>query len=526
MSADLFGQSELFAGRWPTSGMTRSGSLYPLPKSALPTAGNVSSSPPGLLPTPAAGNFNDGESLESWEARRQANLAKGINGNGQGTPLAIAARQLLPTPRPQTNGGGAAAEDPPNRQGGPNLMTAVSLLPTPRAWDEGGTEAVWEERQQAVMANGHCRSGLPLSMAVQLLPTPQEFDSHFDSLNISDEAAERQLHRTDGIRRRTTGSLTKDLLLLKTPTAQLAVNGGSQHPDKRREGGHGPTLADQVEFLLPTPQAADGSRGADVETGARRPSGAKRSENLTTTVSQLLPTPNATDGKGSAGTRGRERAGRPRKTGDANLPEALLLLPTPRAADGNGNGRSASSREGSPSLTDCLLPTPAARDWKSGQSHVMDRNARPLNEVVEMLLPTPRATDGTKGGPNQHGSSGDLMLPSAVMDFLPTPRATRGGSGTETMYSLGGERTDTGRPQGEVLLPTPTAGDSKASGSRNLPGSKAHPGVSLTDAIQTGGSTTPRQSHGATTSQPSAAGKPSSDGQHPGQLSLDGLENA
>lgn len=39
------------------------------------------------------------------------------------------------------------------------------------------------------------------------------------------------------------------------------------------------------------------------------------------------------------------------------------------------------------------------------------------------LLPTPRATDGTKGGPNQRGSSGDLMLPSAVA-LLPTPTAT------------------------------------------------------------------------------------------------------
>jgi DNA (cytosine-5)-methyltransferase 1 len=64
-----------------------------------------------------------------------------------------------------------------------------------------------------------------------------------------------------------------------------------------------------------------------------------------------------------------------------------------------------------------LLPTPAARDWKSGQSNIMDRNARPLNEVVVNLLPTPRATDGTKGGPNQRGSSGDLMLPSAVMSI-------------------------------------------------------------------------------------------------------------
>lgn len=32
-------------------------------------------------------------------------------------------------------------------------------------------------------------------------------------------------------------------------------------------------------------------------------------------------------------------------------------------------------------------------------------------------LPTPRATDGTKGGPNQRGSAGDLMLPSAVVSL-------------------------------------------------------------------------------------------------------------
>jgi hypothetical protein len=50
-----------------------------------------------LLPTPAASNPNDGEDLNSWEERRQKNLAKGINGNGQGTPLSIALR-LYPTP--------------------------------------------------------------------------------------------------------------------------------------------------------------------------------------------------------------------------------------------------------------------------------------------------------------------------------------------------------------------------------------------------------------------------------------------
>lgn len=42
----------------------------------------------------------------------------------------------------------------------------------------------------------------------------------------------------------------------------------------------------------------------------------------------------------------------------------------------------------------------------------------PLQSLT--LLPTPRATDGPKGGPGMRGSSGDLMLPSAVMQLLPT----------------------------------------------------------------------------------------------------------
>jgi hypothetical protein len=50
-----------------------------------------------LLPTPTAGNFNDGESLDQWESRRQRQAARGINGNGMGTPLTVAV-QLLPTP--------------------------------------------------------------------------------------------------------------------------------------------------------------------------------------------------------------------------------------------------------------------------------------------------------------------------------------------------------------------------------------------------------------------------------------------
>ena len=45
--------------------------------------------------------------------------------------------------------------------------------------------------------------------------------------------------------------------LLKTPTANLSRNGAPQHPTKRKEGGHGPTLEDEVCFLLNVEPGAD-----------------------------------------------------------------------------------------------------------------------------------------------------------------------------------------------------------------------------------------------------------------------------
>jgi hypothetical protein len=116
--------------------------------------------------------------------------------------------------------------------------------------------------------------------------------------------------------------------LLKTPTAQLAVNGGSQHPDKRREGGHGPTLADQVEHqLLPTPRCADGLIASNMQSNRERLArGSRRRGTLEEEIS-LLPTPNATDGKGAGAPMGRVRpGGRVRKQGDSDLPEAVSLL--------------------------------------------------------------------------------------------------------------------------------------------------------------------------------------------------------
>lgn len=105
--------------------------------------------------------------------------------------------------------------------------------------------------------------------------------------------------------------------------------------------------------------------------------------------------------------------------------ERLFILATPAGAAGDGwhegwaesaglVGRPDAAVSGDTPVA--LLPTPTTRDHK-GQNQRGDTSCLP-----GALLPTPRATDGTKGGPNQRGSSGDLMLPSAV-HLLPTVEA-------------------------------------------------------------------------------------------------------
>lgn len=55
-----------------------------------------------------------------------------------------------------------------------------------------------------------------------------------------------------------------------------------------------------------------------------------------------------------------------------------------------------------------LLPSPGALAMRTSSSAVE------LETALHSLLPTPRATDGSNGGPNQRGRRGDLALPSAV----------------------------------------------------------------------------------------------------------------
>lgn len=253
------------------------------------------------------------------------------------------------------------------------------------------------------------------SVSPGLLPTPTAMD-HLEPR--SGEALEYVLRRgePDGLPRSNTGNLRETVAMLRTPTAQLAVNGGSQHPDKRRVGGHGPTLADEVEHLLPTPRATDGTNGGPNQRGS---------------------------------------------SGDLMLPSAVTnLLPTPRASDTGTPGRRASDGF-RPPLSQVLLPTPTARS--------QDRTPEEAARRHE-----PGRANGRGGG-----ASPDL---ASVAALLPTPMAADGGL------------------------------------SRGQLGGGGAGGFGLRDVSR-------EISRGETTSQPSAGGKPSPDGQLPGQLSLDELEN-
>lgn len=199
------------------------------------------------------------------------------------------------------------------------------------------------------------------------------------------------------------------------PTPLVTNRAGMTPSPATEEGKRGTDLGPAIGSLLPTPTTATGRNARHGDTS--------RGDDLPEAV-RYLPTPNATDAKGGAGT---QRRGRP--AGDMDLPEAVALLPTPRAS-ANENRQTRRT------------PSQAAGD------HGLCLAAEVLEllpgGVTESLLPTPRATDGTNGGPNQRGSSGDLMLPSAVVTLLPTPSVADG---------TGGHLTRSGDRGGELLLP-------------------------------------------------------------------------
>lgn len=194
--------------------------------------------------------------------------------------------------------------------------------------------------------------------------------------------------------------------LFRTPCAAETA-GGPRDPNRP---GATMRLSDQVREetesgelapLLPTPMANEAEKAW---VGTRESKGQKYLSHVI--GEQLLPTPEA-----KLGSSGPDYARANRKgSGGHDLTTAVHLLPTPNtmdmlpARDGEamerqlrrGEGKNASRRTSMGNLREDIMLTVDPEVFSP------------------KLLPTPRATDGTKGGPNQRGSSGDLMLPSAV----------------------------------------------------------------------------------------------------------------
>ena len=197
------------------------------------------------------------------------------------------------------------------------------------------------------------------------------------------------------------------------PTSASGASSSPGLPTPRARDGRGRGYEDglpNVVQLLPTPTVSEANGIGHAADGGM---------NLRHTVS-LLPTPRASENENRQTKRSpSQEAG---THGKCLAAEVAHLLPTPTVADSNGtrNFQTDGSPYGSgygKTLTDAttLLPTPTATPYGNNQSPSPGAAVRPsLDSLAPTLLPTPRATDGTKGGPNQRGSKVDLMLPSAV----------------------------------------------------------------------------------------------------------------
>jgi len=95
-----------------------------------------------MWPTPDANTMNDGESAETFAARKQRNIEKHYNGNGMGTPLAVAAQMWSAATTKDANSAARHTTTTGVMHPGTTLTDAVSTWGTPNAHDcKGGSDA-------------------------------------------------------------------------------------------------------------------------------------------------------------------------------------------------------------------------------------------------------------------------------------------------------------------------------------------------------------------------------------------------
>lgn len=136
------------------------------------------------------------------------------------------------------------------------------------------------------------------------------------------------------------------------------------------------------------------------------------------------------------------------------------------------------------------LETWAKENWSTPEATVRDSPAR--------RTPAPGRAEGTRHGESLHHQVARWPTPRAEDSESSGARKSRGveeqtwpspGANDWKGSSQPGQRRGQLDEAAEQRWPTPTASDASGAGSRNTATSKAHAGVSLTDAVLTGGST-------------------------------------
>ena len=211
-------------------------------------------------------------------------------------------------------------------------------------------------------------------------------------------------------------------------------------------------------------------------------------------------------------------------TSSVGAPSALLrMLPTPEEyyshdsetysnpslsgmtsrplAGTDGEGTSTSYQEASPAKTSAGrvkvrdLPEPVvdygSRCCESLARYNLALSSRKTVRTYVLVDLAPSCKDLPAWGMTYDGACWGLGTRALLIEetecgfSLPTPSAcsygnNRGGSSGR----VGKVRHSLQSMAQHNLWPTPTAGDAKSSGSRNTKNSKAHPGISLTDAVR------------------------------------------
>lgn len=269
------------------------------------------------------------------------------------------------------------------------------------------------------------------------------------------------------------------------------------------ESGRRPVYASMQESVLLEwsspiwPRAAIGGP----TTCSELPSWARLTCESDGSVSRLLlPTPSAQES-----TPTEEYAAELREVIDPDDPHHRAYLP----------GRKWMAQRSLARTAAVLLPTPGANDHtgaemetRAARDHGAGGGGLALRDLPK-LLPTPTVQDGENtAGPSQHERNSEPLNVVATK-LLPTPLA---GDADGGRTSKGKDRPEEGGLRTTVkLLPTVTASDADAAGNRNLEGSKAHEGISLTDAM----------TRGASTGRPSDSGSESSVSERQRQLTIE-----